>query len=161
MSHRAHEHIGRSPDPHTSTDSQSDEEESEAHGAAEAPMSDEQLAEILSRKRIRWAACAMSWRYFCSVCKGRWSECNSISIRWCTGHVIRWNDVVQAEACLLHIWPHHCAPIMPHPEQGIPKLHTGEGEASAHVLMKQVLFFLPALPQVRILLCTARSTTQA
>lgn len=60
MTQHAHEHIGRSPDPHPSTDSQSDEKEREAHCAAEAPMSDEQLAEILSRKRIRWAACAMT-----------------------------------------------------------------------------------------------------
>ena len=53
MTQHAHEHIGRSPDPQMTTNSQSDEEESEAHGTAEAPMSDEQLAEILLRKRIR------------------------------------------------------------------------------------------------------------
>ena len=49
------EQNGRHHDSDRSEDCQTDEGSSEAGNAAEGPMSDDQLAEILSKKRIRSA----------------------------------------------------------------------------------------------------------
>lgn len=51
----AREHNGRHHNSDRSEDSHTDAGSSEARDAADAPMSDEQLAEILSKRRIRSA----------------------------------------------------------------------------------------------------------
>ena len=54
---RDHEKNGRHHDSDTLEESQTDDEGSEVHHAAEGPMSDEQLAEVLSKRRIRFGDC--------------------------------------------------------------------------------------------------------
>ena len=53
MPSRDHEQNSRDRSSDVPEESQTDNEASEAHDAVDGPMSDEQLAEILSTKRIR------------------------------------------------------------------------------------------------------------
>ena len=53
-----HYRTGKHNDSDSSGESRTDSGGSEAHNAAEGPMSDEQLAEILSKRCIRFAELA-------------------------------------------------------------------------------------------------------
>ena len=65
---RDHEQNSRNGSSDVSEESHTDDRSSEAQNAAEGPMSDEQLAEILSKKRIRFGTCQ---RWVLSVYTGQ------------------------------------------------------------------------------------------